>query len=176
VRAAFRRCSRNVWRSASSVVLAILVTACGTAAAPGPSASATASTRTITFTNVAATSNSRQDGGTTLVVGTTDQRSELIRSLVPTLVAPVGGQALIAAFEGQQQTGGYSIAITRIDRDGDQVIVHATFVEPPAGSFVTEVLTSPAYVVSVSTTDLAGARIALLIDDAGTERARATLP
>ena len=122
-----------------------------------------------------ATSNSRQDGGPTLIVGTSDQRNELIRSLVPTLVAPAAGRALIAAFEGQQQTGGYSISITGIEREGDQVTVHASFVMPPPGSFVTQVLTSPAYVVSVAASDLAGAKIALLLDDAGMEQARQNL-
>ena len=177
MRAAFRTCSRTASRSASSALVALLV-ACGTAGAPAsttPSASATAASRDVPFTTVALTGNSRQDGGAAVIVGTTDQRSELIRSLVPTITPPAAGAMLLAVFEGEQRTGGYSIAITSITRDGDRLVVRASFVEPPPAAIVTEVITSPAHVVSVASVDLAGAKTAVLLDSAGTERARADL-
>lgn len=176
MRAAFRRCSRTVSPSACSALVLALLVACGTTAAPTPSSSPTAASRGVPFSNVAATSNSRQDGGTTIVVGTNDQRTELIRSLVPTITAPAPASMLIAAFQGQQRTGGYSISITAIERDGDRLIVRANFFEPPPAAIVTEVITSPAHVVSVASADLAGAKNVVLVDDKGAERARADLP
>ena len=176
MRAAYRRCSRIAWRSASSALLAALCVACGTsAAAPSPSPLATVGRHSVAFTNVATTSNSRQDGGATLIVGTTDQKNELIRSLVPTLTPPAAGSILLAAFQGQQQTGGFSISITSIERDGAELIVHANFVEPARSAIVTEVLTSPAHVVSIAASDAAGAKTAVLVDGTGAERARVTL-
>ena len=178
MRAAFRRCSRTVSRSASSALVATLVVACGTAGAPAsatPAAGATAASHDVPFTTVLLTGNARQDGGAAVIVGTTDQRTELIRSLVPTITPPAAGAMLLAVFEGQQRTGGYSIEITSIARDGDRLVVRATFVQPPPAAIVTEVITSPAHVVSIASADLAGAKTAVLLDRAGTERARADL-
>src|SRR5262249_21558770 len=104
------------------------------------------------------------------------QRSELIRSLVPTVTPPATGLILLAAFQGQQRTGGFAIAITRIDRDADQLIVRATFSQPGPTVIVTEVITSPAHVVTIAAGDAAGVKTALLLDGAGAERARQNLP
>ena len=122
------------------------------------------------------TGNSRQDGGAAIVVGTTAQRSDLIQSLVPTVVSPAAGSVLLAVFQGQQQTGGYGVSITNIARDGDRLIVRASFTEPAPGALVTQVITSPAQVVTISTSDLVGAKSVTLFDDKGIERARAGLP
>ena len=42
-----------------------------------------------------------------------------------------------------------AIQTIRIERVGDQLVVHATFTAPPADGFVTQVITSPAHVVSI---------------------------
>src|ERR1700751_5397265 len=103
VRAAFRTCSRTVSRSACSALVAALLVACATAgAAPSSSPAATAARHDVAFTTVALTSNSRQDGGAALIVGTTVPRTDLIRSLVPTITLPDAGTTLIAVFEGVQ--------------------------------------------------------------------------
>lgn len=174
MRAACRRCSRTVWRSASSAVLALALAACGTAAAPPAAASATPSTRDVAFA-VVAIASSRYDGGPDVIVGVDDQRTAEIRSLVPTANLPAAGSVLVAVFQGQQRTGGYTISVTRIVRDGDRLVITASFTTPPPGSFVTEALTSPAQVVSIARADLGGAKTAVLLDSAGTEQARADL-
>ena len=79
---------------------------------------------------------------------------------------------LVGAFQGSQRTGGYAITIDRITRDGDRLIVRATFTEPPPGAIVTQVLTSPAHVVSIGSADAAGLRTVILLDAMGNERAR----
>ena len=75
-----------------------------------------------------------------------------------------------------QRSGGYAVAATSIERRGDELLVHASFTEPAANGFVTQVITSPAYVVSIASTELTGAKTAVLLDASGTERARTSLP
>jgi hypothetical protein len=132
---------------------------------PSPSA------RSIAFTEVAATSQTRDDSGEMLVVGTTDAARAKIADLVPNATTP-SGRVLVAAFQGQQNTGGYSIEITAIERKGDQLVVRATFGVPGPSAMVTQVLTSPAHVVSIAATDATGVREAILIDSTGAEHIR----
>jgi hypothetical protein len=129
--------------------------------------------RPVPFTEVAATAQSRNDSGETIVVGTTDRSRATIARLVPSATTS-DGRVLVAAFQGQQNTGGHSIRITAIERRGDQLVVRATFSSPGAGAMVTQVLTSPAHVVSIAAADAIGLREAILQDESGTERARVT--
>jgi hypothetical protein len=128
---------------------------------PSPSA------RSVAFTEVAATSQAQDDSGEMLVVGTTDAARAKITDLVPNATAP-SGRVLVAVFQGQQNTGGYSVQITAIERNGDQLVVRATFGVPGPGAIVTQVLTSPAHVVSIAAADAAGVREAVLVDRTGT--------
>jgi hypothetical protein len=171
-RAGFRRCSPIAWRSACSAALAlVLLSACGSTVGSGGSVSPSPSARSVAFTEVAATSQARDDSGPTLIVGMTDPTRATISQLVPGATAPAG-RVLVAAFQGQQNTGGYSVQITAIERNGDQLVVHATFGVPAPGAMVTQVLTSPAHVVSVAAADTTGLREAILLDQAGVEVAR----
>jgi hypothetical protein len=170
-RAASRRCSPIAWRSASSAALALaLVAACGSAGSGG-AVSPTPSAGPVAFTEVASTSQAREDSGPDLIVGTTDAARARIALLVPGAAAPPG-RVMVAAFQGQQMTGGYSIHITGIERRGDQLLVRATLARPGPGDFVTQVLTSPAHVVSIAAADVAGLREAILFDHSGAEIAR----
>ena len=132
---------------------------------PSPSA------RSVAFTEVTATSQARDHSGPTLVIGTTDPTRATISQLVPGATAP-SGRVLVAALQGQRNTGGYSIQIVAIERNGDQLVVHATFVVPAPGAMVTQVLTSPAHVVSIAAADTTGLREAILLDQTGFEVAR----
>ncbi len=134
--------------------------------------SPTPSTRSVAFAEVAATSQAH-DAGTALVVGTTDASRVTIARLVPNATAS-SGRVLVAVFQGQQNTGGYSVRITAIERSGDQLTVRATFGVPGPGAIVTQALTSPAHVVSIAAADTTGVREAVLLDETGIERARAT--
>jgi hypothetical protein len=132
---------------------------------PSPSA------RPVAFAEVAATAQARNDSGEMLIVGTTDASRTKIAQFVPNATTP-SGRVLVAVFQGQQSTGGYSIQITAIERSGDQLVVRATFGVPGPGGIVTQVLTSPAHVVSVAAADVTGVREAILIDSKGAQRAR----
>jgi hypothetical protein len=109
-----------------------------------------------------------------LVVGTTDASRAKIEQLVPNATASAD-RVLVAVFEGRQNTGGYAIRVTAIERRGDQLIVRATFDAPGPDAIVTQVLTSPAHVVSIAAADAAGLREAILVDDRGAEKARVAI-
>jgi len=106
-----------------------------------------------------------------LVVGTTDAARAKIANLVPNATAP-SGRVLVAVFQGQQSTGGYSVQITAIERNGDELVVRATFGVPAPGAMVTQVLTSPAHIVSIASADATGVKEAILVDQSGVEIAR----
>lgn len=135
--------------------------------------SPTPSSRSVAFTEVATTAQAQDDSAPTLIVGTSDAPRAAIARLVPGATASAG-RVLVAVFQGQQRTGGYSVHITAIERRGDQLIVRATFASPGPGAIVTQVLTAPAHVVSIAASDAAGLREAVLFDERGTERARVT--
>jgi hypothetical protein len=127
--------------------------------------------RNVTFTEVTYVAYGRHDSGPAIVVGTNDQWRATLTRLVDGAVVPAGRVA-VAAFQGQQTSGGFSIHIDRIERSGDQLVVHATFSEPAPGSMNTMALTSPVHVVSIADADAKNLREAVLLDQTGTERAR----
>ena len=133
--------------------------------------SPSAASRSVAFTEVATTAQARDDSGPTLIVGTSDASQSAIVRLVPGATAPAG-RVMVAVFQGQQNTGGYSVHITAIERSGDQLVVHANFARPGPAAIVTQVLTAPAHVVSIATVDAVGLREAILFDDRGSEIAR----
>jgi len=54
---------------------------------------------------------------------------------------------VIAAFMGEQRTGGYSIEIKKIKDSGKEIIVHIKEKAPAKGAITTMVLTQPYHVV-----------------------------
>ncbi len=156
-------------RWASSALLVGVLAACGGGAAVTPSGA-----RVIAHREVTSTQLSSHDGPAAVSVGLSDAARAAIVARVPTAVA-TPDRVFVAAFQGGQRTGGYTIRIDRIERDGERLLVHATFGEPPPGAIVTQVLTSPVHVVSVARVDVVGVRIAVLLDASGTERARASV-
>jgi len=135
--------------------------------------SPTPSARAVAFTEVATTSGAQDGPGGMLVVGSTDASRATIALRVPSATVATG-RILVAVFQGEQNTGGYAVHITAIERSGDQLLVRATFTVPGPGAFVTQVLTSPAHVVSIAAADATGVREAILFDSSGVERARAS--
>lgn len=134
--------------------------------------SPTPSARAIAFAEVVSTAQARDDSGPTIMVGTSDASSARIAQLVPGANASVG-RVMIAVFQGQQSTGGYSVHITAVERSGDELVVRARFTRPAPGAIVTQVLTAPAHVVSIDATAAAGLHVAVLLDENGAEVARA---
>jgi len=134
----------------------------------------TPSSGSVAFTEVATTAQAHDDSGPTVIVGTSDAARAAIARLVPGASASAG-RVMVAAFQGQQYTGGYSVHITAIERRGDQLVVRATFASPGPGAIVTQVLTAPAHIVSIAAADATGLREAVLLDESGTEVARVTV-
>jgi hypothetical protein len=187
-RAVFPRCSPSVSRWACSAALLLLalsgglLAACGSAAlSPGgtptggsPTGAGSTGARPVAFTDVATTQGARYDGPAAVLVGSSDAAREEIVGRVPNATA-AADRVLVGAFQGGKRTGGFSIRVSAIERDGDRLIVHAAIGEPRRDSIVTQVLTSPAHVVSVARADMSGAREVVLVDLTGTERARAAI-
>jgi len=128
----------------------------------------------IAFVDVASAATSRHVGGPALIVGTSDGARATIASLRPGLTR-LDGVVLVAVFEGQQPTGGFSIRVTRIERDGGRLIVRAVFGKPLDNSTNTEAPTAPTHIVSIAGSEISGVREAVLVDETGAERARANL-
>jgi hypothetical protein len=127
--------------------------------------------RNVTFTEVTYVAYGRHDSGPAILVGTNDQWRATLARLVDGAKVPDGSVA-VAAFQGQQTSGGFSIHIERIERSGDQLLVHAKFSEPAPGSMNTMALTSPVHVVSIAAADAKDLKDAVLLDQTGSERAR----
>jgi hypothetical protein len=175
-RAAFRRCSRNGLRWACSAgVLAVLLAACGGTALVPSAASTAPVVKSVPFSDVATSQRANYDGDADVVVGSSSASRDEILRRVNTAKAPSTG-VLVGVFQGEQRTGGHGVQISKIERDGDQLVVTATFTVPPADGFVTQVITSPAHLVSINSGDLAGAKTAVLVDASGAERARMSIP
>jgi len=131
-------------------------------------------TRNVPFSEVARVGHGRHDTGPAIVVGVNDQSRATLARLVDGANVSTDRVA-VAAFQGEQVSGGFSIRIDRIERKGDQLAVHATFTEPAPGSINTMALTSPVHVVSIASTDAVGLREAVLFDQTGMQRAKATI-
>ena len=79
-----------------------------------------------------------------------------------------GNGLRITAYQGEQRSGGYAVRIERITRVGNELRVHARFIEPAPDSMNTMSLTYPSHTVSVDEV----ADVIVLLDATGTERAR----
>jgi hypothetical protein len=63
--------------------------------------------------------------------------------------------SVIAVFLGSRPTGGYRVAVTAVDQQGDTIVVSWRETRPPAGLIVTQVLTFPYHIVSIAKTTAA---------------------
>ncbi len=61
-----------------------------------------------------------------------------------------GGAWIVTIHAGQKPTGGYSVEVRRVERQGKRCIVHYAVVEPPPDAMVTQAITYPAAVVRIA--------------------------
>jgi len=87
---------------------------------------------------------------------------------------PQGGRVRLTVRAGERRTGGYSISVTNVRREGARLIVRCEFGAPAPGAIVTQVLTSPAQSVSIDERAARGVHEAVLVDPSGALRARIT--
>jgi hypothetical protein len=156
------------WPSGFELALAVvLAAACGGAGSVGG-----VSPQSIPFTDHGLTQQAGHGGGPRIAVGTTPAETGLGQ------VAPAAqaGRLYVGVYAGQQRTGGYGVRVDRIERDGDRLVVRATFIAPAPDALTIQVLTSPAQLVSIERQGVVGVRDAVLVDHTGTERARTTVP
>jgi hypothetical protein len=75
-------------------------------------------------------------------------------------------RACIIVYQGQQRTGGYSVEIAEISRDGTRLAVKVREQRPAFGDITTQVITSPFVAVSISRPPQ-GASVVLASEGAG---------
>src|SRR6266550_9003590 len=163
---AFRRSSPIVWRSGFELLLAAAFSAGCASATSGVS-----TRQSVPFNDHGTTQQSGNDGGPRIAVA--NDAGPI--GLGPLAQASQGGRLYVGVFAGTQRTGGYSVSVDRIERTGDSIVVHATFSGPAPGALTIQVITSPAQLVSIDQQSASGVRTAVLVDQSGTERARATV-
>jgi uncharacterized protein (DUF885 family) len=111
--------------------------------------------RAIDFSVLATGYNSRYEGGRRLqlITNQTDWASawEVIGrgSSAPMPEVNFNTRAVLIAYQGRKNTGGYNISIAEIRRDGATLVVRVNEQTPKPGDFVTEALTSPFVAVSI---------------------------
>lgn len=123
------------------------------AAAPGAGGATDDRTNVVEFSVVATGAMSAYEGG---------RRVELISNEDDWRQAwgQIGGgrpvpemnfttRAVIVVYQGQKSTGGYSVAVEEIRRDGTVLAVRVNERRPASGSITTQVITSPFVAVSV---------------------------
>lgn len=66
---------------------------------------------------------------------------------------PHGSRIFLIVSAGERPTGGYQVKITDIQRKGETVHIYAEEIAPAKGSMVTQAITYPAAVVSISQKD-----------------------
>ena len=159
----------------SAGVLALALAACGGSALAPTAASIAPVVKSVPFSEVATSQRANYDGDAEVLVGFSSAARDQILRRVNTATAPSSG-VLVGVFQGEQRTGGHAVQITKIERSGDQLVVTATFTVPPSDGFVTQVITSPAHLVSIASGDLTGAKTAVLLDASGAERSRVSIP
>lgn len=161
----FRASSRTAWLSAFELALAwVVVSAC----AGGAGVSA----RDVAFVDHGATGQSGYDGAARIAAAA-DAAQTGLGALAPGAPA---GRLYLGVFAGTQRTGGYAVRVDRVERRADELVVRATFTSPSPDAITTQVLTSPAQLISVDQGTVSGAREAVLLDQSGVERARAPVP
>jgi hypothetical protein len=149
---------------ATPVLLAVLVTACG-GVAVNPGGGASQSVVHIPFSPSSAT-----PAGTSIPVPSqkvtgqsgykgSEPKIELVKS---------GDRWTLTVYQGQQLTGGYSIAVEKLTTRGTGLDVNARFTVPGRDSVVTDAITSPSTSVDLSFAP----DVIVLFDQDGRERAR----
>jgi len=124
----------------------------------------------IPFTDHGSTQQSGHDGAPRIAVATDPAGTGLTQ-----LASSTSGRLYIAVFAGAQRTGGYGIRVLHVDRAGNTLTVRAMFSSPAHDAFTTQVLTSPAHLVSIDRHAAASARQVVLIDQSAAERARSAV-
>lgn len=133
--------------------LALLGSASATEPSPARGAAGEDRANIIDFSVLAYGAFSGYEGGRTveLVTGAEGWRRvwQQIGGGRPAPEVNFATQAVVVAFQGQKPTGGYSIEIEEIRRDGTALAIRVRERRPASGDVTTQVITSPFVAVSI---------------------------
>ena len=85
---------------------------------------------------------------------------------------PRAGRVRLTVRAPMRRTGGHSVEVVRVRREGVRLTIACALRGPASGAFVTQALTAPAQTVSVDERSVRGVRQAILVDESGAELAR----
>ena len=95
-----------------------------------------------------------------VVVSTPREWSDLWRrmgtpesELDKTPAVDLSKERVVALFMGSQRTGGYAIAIARVESTDAATVVHVKTTKPGPGDVVTQAFTSPFYIAAIPRTE-----------------------
>ena len=106
----------------------------------------------VPFTTVAEGQQSGVEERREVVVRTAAEWKVLWRQHAPDLPAPAvdfDKAMVVGVFAGVRNTGGHSLKITAIDREGANLVVSWHETRPPADAIVSQVLTFPFHLVRI---------------------------
>jgi protease stability complex PrcB-like protein len=154
-------------------VLALVLVSCGGSAAPGATYP-----QDVRFEDHGSVSQSGIEQSTPAIAVAVDAEAKVELARLATAKRPVpDGRIAIAVFQGQQRTGGYSVRVEKMTlRTATTLEVRAVFTAPATDAIVTQVLTSPAHIVSVAQVDVTGVDRVVLVDASGKQQASVTVP
>ena len=123
------------------------------AVAPGAGQATDDRTNVVEFSVVATGALSAYEGGrrVELVANDEDWRQAwtAIGGGRPVPEVNFATRSVVVVYQGQKPTGGYSVSVEEIRRDGTVLAVRVNERRPASGSFTTQVITSPFVAVSV---------------------------
>jgi uncharacterized protein (DUF885 family) len=142
------------------------------AGAPTPRADVQAdASRPVDFSVLATGTTSGYEGARTVQLVSNDEEWRRVWNLIgggrPAPDVPFNTRAVVVVFQGQRPTGGYSVEVTGVRRDGTVLAVSINERRPASEDITTQVITSPFVAVSIPR-PVAGATVRL---DGAAERA-----
>ena len=139
------------------------------AAPPGAGQATDDRTNVVEFSVVATGAMSAYEGGRRVELVSNDEDWRQAWAAIgggrPVPEVNFATRSVVVVYQGQKSTGGYSVAVEEIRRDGTVLAVRVNERRPASGSFTTQVITSP--FVAVSVPRPAAGAIVRFADDGG---------
>ena len=130
---------------AAPILFLLLLSACSASGGPGPSEESPPEPRDLVVEGISSGAPGQGPQRPRVVLApSAEALSEELGAEIP----DTGRGTYLAAYRGEQATGGYSIGVTGARVEGNRVTVRFSLKGPPSDAITTQVLTYP-YAISV---------------------------
>lgn len=141
-------------KSTALVLLLSVIVACSTSGSPS---SEVRDEHTIQGVGIVARGNLERPGPGARVLRSREQLEAVLSEMRQVELmrrGPLGdvsfaSQVVVVAYLGRRRTGGYSLEISAVEREGDFVTIQLAEISPPPGEAQTQALTWPAVLLLV---------------------------